>query len=454
MSVAHLPRADLTVHRARVRLPARRGESPSGPWVQAGIEDALRCASRPPGFAGHVVVVRRLRVRRRAGESSAALALRIEAAWHAVARTARHYGVAGTSDEAVWFADDGEARIALIEAWLDRHAPPPWYCAQLEAMLPPQGRAPVSAPLEVRIARAIAAPLDPPSARAGAEFMQAAFARVHAVSLLERVLGVWTEREAMHVLAQLGPPREPHLVFDPATELAETGRNRFAEPSEPAMPSVRVARWSVAHAALLGRATGARRTPNEDAAAGSHAPESAPALPMRQERRSDAPRRTAPHRDADPGIGTGVYTRWAGLLFLPALLERSGRASAFAAFGPDDAESAAATLLALAIQWLRIDEADPLPGALAPLLERASPLHRAFALAELRAAREWSVRALRLPLSRIARRRGRVIATATRVDAVFPLADADLRLRRAGIDVDPGWLPWLGWSLHFRFEGG
>jgi hypothetical protein len=31
--------------------------------------------------------------------------------------------------------------------------------------------------------------------------------------------------------------------------------------------------------------------------------------------------------------------------------------------------------------------------------------------------------------------------------------DADLRLRRAGIDSDPRWLPWLGLSLYFHFLG-
>ena len=28
----------------------------------------------------------------------------------------------------------------------------------------------------------------------------------------------------------------------------------------------------------------------------------------------------------------------------------------------------------------------------------------------------------------------------------------DLDIRRAGLDIDPGWLPWLGRVVRFRYE--
>jgi hypothetical protein len=36
-------------------------------------------------------------------------------------------------------------------------------------------------------------------------------------------------------------------------------------------------------------------------------------------------------------------------------------------------------------------------------------------------------------------------------ELAWPLASVDLALRRAGWDQDPGWLPWLGRSLRWRF---
>jgi hypothetical protein len=65
--------------------------------------------------------------------------------------------------------------------------------------------------------------------------------------------------------------------------------------------------------------------------------------------------------------------------------------------------------------------------------------------------RMWTV-ATRLRLWRMGRltphevvnRNGRVWLTRTDLDVTFPLASADLRIRRIGLDIDPGWLPWLG----------
>ncbi|HSD59494.1 MAG TPA: hypothetical protein VLC55_01395 [Burkholderiales bacterium] len=75
-----------------------------------------------------------------------------------------------------------------------------------------------------------------------------------------------------------------------------------------------------------------------------------------------------------------------------------------------------------------------------------------------RALRAWSAalrRGLRisagLSLRRVIRRRGWVSATPTHVDVVFPLADADLALRRAGLDANPGWVPWFGRIVAFHY---
>ena len=40
------------------------------------------------------------------------------------------------------------------------------------------------------------------------------------------------------------------------------------------------------------------------------------------------------------------------------------------------------------------------------------------------------------------------------IEIHMPMAASDLALRRAGLDFDPGWLPWLEAKLRFVFEAG
>jgi hypothetical protein len=48
-------------------------------------------------------------------------------------------------------------------------------------------------------------------------------------------------------------------------------------------------------------------------------------------------------------------------------------------------------------------------------------------------------------------RPGLVVFTETHVDVMFRLVRADIRVRRAGLDIDPGWMPWLGRVVHFHY---
>lgn len=51
----------------------------------------------------------------------------------------------------------------------------------------------------------------------------------------------------------------------------------------------------------------------------------------------------------------------------------------------------------------------------------------------------------------LAPRRARVLADAVHVDVHFALDDAVLAVRRSGLDLDPGWTPWLGCVLRWHF---
>jgi len=75
---------------------------------------------------------------------------------------------------------------------------------------------------------------------------------------------------------------------------------------------------------------------------------------------------------------------------------------------------------------------------------RASISAEAFLRVWSLAARRWCWRAGRLTLREIVQRTGRVGHTRTDIDVTLPLSAADIRIRRIGLDIDPGWLPWFG----------
>jgi hypothetical protein len=67
-------------------------------------------------------------------------------------------------------------------------------------------------------------------------------------------------------------------------------------------------------------------------------------------------------------------------------------------------------------------------------------LVRAWAVA----AKWWCWRAGRINVRDIVKRNGRVWRTRTDLDVTLPLSQVDIRIRRIGLDIDPGWLPWFG----------
>jgi hypothetical protein len=70
----------------------------------------------------------------------------------------------------------------------------------------------------------------------------------------------------------------------------------------------------------------------------------------------------------------------------------------------------------------------------------------------LTAVRRWLRRAGHIGLASLVNRPARVSLTPTHADVHFMLGDADLRVRRLGLDADPGWLPWFGRVVSFHFR--
>ena len=69
-----------------------------------------------------------------------------------------------------------------------------------------------------------------------------------------------------------------------------------------------------------------------------------------------------------------------------------------------------------------------------------------------RSMRRWCRLHARLGLANVVRRTGRIVWDRTHVEVRMPLSCVDLRIRRAGLDLDPGWVPWLGKVLRFYYE--
>ncbi|MDC0747851.1 hypothetical protein [Polyangium mundeleinium] len=69
-------------------------------------------------------------------------------------------------------------------------------------------------------------------------------------------------------------------------------------------------------------------------------------------------------------------------------------------------------------------------------------------------ARRYFRRNLRLGLRDVVCRPGRIGSTRTHIDVVFDLEAADIRVRRAGLDLDPGWVPWLGRVVRYHYLHG
>ena len=73
-------------------------------------------------------------------------------------------------------------------------------------------------------------------------------------------------------------------------------------------------------------------------------------------------------------------------------------------------------------------------------------------LTSLSRCRRWLRRTPRIGLASLVCRPGRLAWSPTHVDVCFHLASADLRVRRHGLDIDPGWLPWFGRVVAFHYE--
>ena len=67
-------------------------------------------------------------------------------------------------------------------------------------------------------------------------------------------------------------------------------------------------------------------------------------------------------------------------------------------------------------------------------------------------ADKWLRKKARRRIHDLSLRRGWISSDAEKLDIRYPEAAADIRLRRLALDVNPGWVSWLGRSVHYHFS--
>jgi hypothetical protein len=111
------------------------------------------------------------------------------------------------------------------------------------------------------------------------------------------------------------------------------------------------------------------------------------------------------------------------------------------------------SVMSCCLEWMRVP-ADDAAWLLADLDEAGTAQAEDAESAQpwLRRLRMWSVRNLRMSLRRLVLRRGRVSVSLTHADVELPLASIDVRIRRCGLDVDPGWVAAYGRVVRFHYR--
>jgi hypothetical protein len=150
----------------------------------------------------------------------------------------------------------------------------------------------------------------------------------------------------------------------------------------------------------------------------------------------------------------GEATPFAGLLLLVQVLRLIGVAEAVAEDPDRLVRDWPRALLFLIARRLGVPAGDPTLRALSHRGAEpptVAPLDRVVTARLIRAMRAFLRGQVGVRPRELVAMPGRVAATRTHVDAFFPLAQADLRVRIAGVDVNPGWVPWLGRIVSYHY---
>ena len=153
-------------------------------------------------------------------------------------------------------------------------------------------------------------------------------------------------------------------------------------------------------------------------------------------------------------------TQAGGLLFLLNALQRLSFPTWLQRRRGGEGRQQAFTLALLAgvLEQLRVPPGDPIWAALGLDHQRRRSTLTPWKRRRQGAVSVWRRRLRRhlrqhgrLGLEAVVLRAGLLHSTATHLEVGFDLNQVDLRIRLAGLDLDPGWLPWLGRVVCFRY---
>jgi len=141
-----------------------------------------------------------------------------------------------------------------------------------------------------------------------------------------------------------------------------------------------------------------------------------------------------------------AFTAAGGLFFVLPLLARAGFTRHLHTLTGAARAALPWQVLRLCLRHARTPAADPLSLALEGTPPPLEPIGR-----WLLAAHRHAVASTGLTLRQVIARPALVTLSPTHVDVLFRPADADIRIRSAGLDFDPGWVPWLSRVIAFHF---
>jgi len=479
------------------------------------LEDALRTASlRDEG--GRILLVRRMALGRLGARARPdQVAGTVERALQAAAAECRH-GTEPTAGRAtmVWFADALEGHLALARRLLIGPPPREWYwplvarawrpdagvgagLAALASSLAALREAPSALPAWLAAltreghADALRAALTDDHVRALTEVLEASpGAGADAVlpdgagstaTMVPRLARPWDEpRPAAPPVAERSPTPNAFLAgaLRAAGEEAvpgghhhgSTSRSAAGGPSRPAglgrgeAPTSRAERLGPG-ALRSGRATTA---PGVSRACGPHLePPPTPSDATPRDRRArrvgggPAPHASATTVEPEPAQAPPVAPAWpalsdtaaGGIAFVLNILARL-RFAAWLERHPGYAtRDPARRVLARILDGLELPGEDPVRALIRPVPQgpreaREAVIARAWSVA----AHGWLRRHVGVSMAELVLRPARLAATRTHIDLWFDPAQCDVRIRRAGLDLDPGWLAWLGRVVAFHYQ--
>jgi len=167
----------------------------------------------------------------------------------------------------------------------------------------------------------------------------------------------------------------------------------------------------------------------------------------------------APERAADE-LASEVATEHAGTFRLVCFLERREAQATLAESGWWRDHGRGFGLLQALVRSLGLPPQDPLDALLAGLVAAETQVDDVPepppSLVESLLSLGPRLYGNELFGPSLLRARGRVKLTPSRIDVVLPGSAVDLELRLAGLDLDPGFVPWLGRIVrfHYRFDEG